>query len=121
MEFIEASNACLGHYFGADKHFMVMMMIVTVRLIWLGTIVTWPSCRPFVLFLNKITMGILAGHGNSHGHIKSLSSVFTRRHKLQLVRFGPSKENTKEMHCCYFCCESSKLLLFQDIFGAQIR
>ena len=59
MEFIETFNACLGHYFGADKHFMVMMMIVTVRLIWLGTIVTWRSCRPLVLILNKITMGMM--------------------------------------------------------------
>ena len=70
MKFIEIFNACLGHYFDADKHFMVMMMIVTVRLILLGTIVTWQSCRPLVLFLNKITMDILTGHGHSHGHKK---------------------------------------------------
>ena len=50
MEFIESFNACLG------KYFMVMIMIVTVRLNWLGTIVTWSSCRALVLFLSKITM-----------------------------------------------------------------
>ena len=70
MEFIETFNACVGHYFGADKHFMVMMMIVTERLIWLGTIVTWRSCRPLVLFFNKITMDILTGHGHLHGNKK---------------------------------------------------
>ena len=85
MEFIEAFNACLGHYFGADKHFMVMMMIVTVRLILLGGIVTWQSCRPLVLFLDKITMDIFTGHGHSHGHKKYVSSVFTRGRKLQLI------------------------------------
>ena len=63
-----------------------MMMIVIVRLIWLGTIVTWLSCRPLVLFSNKITMGILTGYRHSHGHRKSVSSVFTCCHKLQLVR-----------------------------------
>ena len=36
MKFIETFNACVGHYFSADKNFMVMMMIVTERLIWLG-------------------------------------------------------------------------------------
>ena len=50
MEFIETFNACVGHYFGADKQFMVMMMKVTEILIWLCTIVTWQSCRPLVLF-----------------------------------------------------------------------
>ena len=50
MEFIETFYACLG------KHFMVMIIIVKVRLIWLGTFVTWLSCRPLVLFLNKIPM-----------------------------------------------------------------
>ena len=39
-----------------------------------------------VLFLNKITMGILTGHGQSHGQRKSVSSVFTRHNKLQLIR-----------------------------------
>ena len=74
MEFIETFNALLGHYFGADKHFMVMMMIVTVRLIWLGTIVAWPSCGPLVLFFNKITMGILTGTGIHMGP-ESLSEM----------------------------------------------
>ena len=74
-EVIETFNTCLSHYFGADEHFMVMMMIVTVILIWLGTIVTWLSCSPLVLFLNKITMGILTGHRHSYWHRKSVISV----------------------------------------------
>ena len=85
MELIETSNACLGLYFGADKHFMAMMIIVTVRLILLGTIVTLRRFRPLVLFLNKITMDILTEHRHSHWHRKSVSSVFTCRHNLQLA------------------------------------
>ena len=38
MEFSETFNACLSHHFSADDHFMVMMMILTVKFIWFGTI-----------------------------------------------------------------------------------
>ena len=118
MQFIESFNTCLGRYFGADKHYMVMMMIVTVRLIWLGTNVTWPSCRPLALFLNKIAMDILTGHGHSHGHRKSVSSVFTCRRKLQLVSLllHIMVDLKKYKRYVYFICAVTgeiKILLFQ--------
>ena len=52
MEFSETFNACLSHHFSADDHFMVMMMVLTVKLIWLGTILLsgrivdpWSCCK----------------------------------------------------------------------------
>ena len=49
IEFIKTFYICPSHSFSADGGWW-MMMKVTVRVIGLGTIVTWPSCRPLVLF-----------------------------------------------------------------------
>ena len=38
--------------------YIVVMMIVTLRIIWSGTIVTWPSCRPLALFICENEMDI---------------------------------------------------------------
>ena len=52
IEFYKTFNICPKHYFCADCDCW-MMLKVTVRVIGLGTIVTWPSCRPLVLFWKK--------------------------------------------------------------------
>ena len=58
IELIKTFNICPSHYFSADGDWWIMMK-VTVRVIGLGTIVTWPSCRPLVLFFYFLGEGLV--------------------------------------------------------------
>ena len=73
MDFNDTFHVCPSYFF-ADELFRVMISHTS-------TIVTWPTCRPLVLFSCDIVLGY--GHRHSHLHKKSPTAVSVRARKLK--------------------------------------